>query len=362
MDCFYAAVEMRDNPKLKNVPMAIGGPSKTKGVLCTSNYKAREFGVRAAMPTFKAFQLCPSLILVRPNFAKYEAASKIVRDIFYEYTDKVQMISLDEAFLDVTDSKHFEGSASLMANEIRKKIYERTGLTASAGISYNKMLAKIASDWNKPNGQYCVTPDSAQDFLKDLPLKKISGIGKVSATNLERIGLRTCSDVLKYDLHELIIKIGKRYAIDLYESCLGIDNSEVINRRQRKSFSIERTFFSETTKSMALDYIDDLIEEFGERFKEIDQFHIHNRTISHLVIKIRYSDFESHTKELMLDSIHAKKILDHLCLDDQAISMIRNAIESFINSSPKGIRLMGTGIKLKDRESVQIPLPLSEIA
>ncbi len=362
MDCFYAAVEMRDNPKLKNLPMAIGGPSKTKGVLCTSNYKAREFGVRAAMPTFKAFQLCPNLILVRPNFSKYEAVSKIVRDIFFEYTDKVQMISLDEAFLDVTDSKHFDGSASLIANDIRKKIFERTGLTASAGISYNKMLAKIASDWNKPNGQYCVTPQQANDFLKDLPLKKISGIGKVSATNLERIGLKTCSDVLKYDLHELIIKIGKRSAIDLYESCLGIDNREVENRRQRKSFSIERTFFRDTSKLEAIEYIDSLIEEFGERLSEIDQFHLENRAISHLYIKVRYSDFESHTREIMLDSLHAQQILSNLTLDSKAILMIRNAIESFIHSSSKGIRLLGTGIKFKDKQSLQIPLPLGEIA
>ena len=187
MDYFYAQVEERDNPSLKSHPVAIGGPSKTKGVLCTSNYIARKYGVRSAMPTFQAFKKCPELILIRPNFEKYKAASKKIHEIFSQYTSLIQPLSLDEAFLDVTHSSKCNGSATIIAQEIRRKIYEQTGLTSSAGVSFNKLISKIASDYNKPNGLTVVTPNDRLKFMNELSLRKIPGIGQTTMQRFERL-------------------------------------------------------------------------------------------------------------------------------------------------------------------------------
>jgi len=355
MDCFYAAVEMRDDPKLRDVPIAIGGPSKTKGVLCTSNYKAREFGVRAAMPTFKAFKLCPHLTLVRPNFHKYEKISSQIREIFYKYTDLVEPLSLDEAYLDVTNSPHFNGSASMIAKAIQKEIFELTGLTASAGVSFNKMLAKIASDWRKPNGIFVITPEQRLDFIKALPLKKIPGIGKVSAARMERRGLVTCDDVLKRDLFDLINIFGKRSALDLYEACNGISNSRVTQRRQRKSFGIERTFF-EPVKTLE-DFKDEfsiLVEKYQHRLSEMDEFHLKDRDISHISIKIRFSDFQTHTKEVMINTEDSDYIKSHKCLSSKHINDLRQLLVDNFESHKKDLRLIGIGIKFKKKEHRQL--------
>lgn len=363
MDCFYAAVEMRDNPNLRNIPIAIGGPSKTKGVLCTSNYLAREFGVRAAMPTFKAFELCPHLTLIPPHFEKYEVVSKQVRKIFSKYTDKVQMLSLDEGYLDVTNSPHFGGSATLIAKEIKDEIFRVTGLTASAGISSNKMLAKIASDWRKPNGLYCITPDKIQDFIKDLPLKKIPGIGKVTAGNLERLGFIKCTDITNTNIFELIRKLGKRYALDLYEACLGIDNSIVESRSQRKSLGIERTFFEDISIEELIEQaFDEIVTEYDERISQMSEFHLNNRSLSHLFLKIRFEDFETHTRDLMIDEDLASEIINHRKLNDQAISLLKNATKDFLNAnSSRSIRLFGIGMRFKDAIAYQMSLPLGGV-
>jgi DNA polymerase-4 len=355
MDCFYAAVEMRDNPKFRDIPIAIGGPSKTKGVLCTSNYKAREFGVRAAMPTFKAFQLCPHLTLVRPNFHKYEKISAQIREIFYKYTDLVQPLSLDEAYLDVTNSPHFNGSATMIAKAIQKEIYEVTGLTASAGVSFNKMLAKIASDWKKPNGIFVITPEQRMSFIKELPLKKIPGIGKVSSARMERLGLVTCGDVLERDLFDLINIFGKRSALDLYEACNGISNSRVSKRRQRKSFGIERTFFNPvTTLEDFKDEFDILVEKYQLRLSEMDEFHLQDRDISHISIKIRFSDFQTHTKEVMIDSDVSDYIKTNKSLADKQITDLRQLLIDNYETNKKDIRLIGIGIKFKEKTHRQL--------
>ncbi|OIQ21288.1 MAG: hypothetical protein BM556_00020 [Bacteriovorax sp. MedPE-SWde] len=355
MDCFYAAVEMRDNPKLRDIPIAIGGPSKTKGVLCTSNYQARKFGVRAAMPTFKAFQLCPHLTLVRPNFHKYEEVSQKVREIFYKYTDLVEPISLDEAYLDVTNSEHFNGSATLIAQEIQKEIYRETGLTASAGVSFNKMLAKIASDWRKPNGIFVITPEQRLDFIKDLPLKKIPGIGKVSAQKLERMGLEKCGDVLERDLFDLINIIGKRSALDLYEACNGISNSRVSKRRQRKSFGIERTFFSPLIRQgEVISEFKVLVEKYQARLKEMDEFHLQDREISHISLKIRFSDFQTHTKEIMISAKQSDSLKINRRLSTLEVDELRELFIGLYKSYAKEIRLMGIGIKFKEKAHRQL--------
>lgn len=181
MDCFFAAVEMRDNPALRDIPIAIGGSRERRGVISTANYPARQFGVRSAMPTAMALKLCPHLTLLPGRFDAYKEASRHVRDIFSRYTSLIEPLSLDEAWLDVTDSPHCYGSATLIAREIRQTIFNELQLTASAGVAPVKFLAKIASDLNKPNGQYVITPADVPDFLKTLPLAKIPGVGKVSA-------------------------------------------------------------------------------------------------------------------------------------------------------------------------------------
>lgn len=363
MDCFYAAVEMRDNPKLRNIPIAIGGPSKTKGVLCTSNYLAREFGVKAAMPTFKAFELCPHLTLIPPKFEKYEAVSKIVREIFLEFTPHVQMLSLDEGYLDVTDCKHFNGSATLIAKKIKNEIFKRTGLTASAGVAHNKMLAKIASDWNKPNGLFCIDPKDVSEFIKILPLRKIPGIGKVSAEHLEKQGFKTCDDITKTNIFELIRKLGKRSALNLYEASLGIDNSKVEGRTQRKSLGIERTFFDDIKIEELTDiYFDQIISEFNQRLLNISEFHLKNRSLSHLFLKIRFEDFETHTKDIMICDETSQIILEFKELDLNSISLIKLSLTSFLEQHPdRMIRLFGIGVRFKDASAVQLHLPLGEV-
>lgn len=209
MDCFFAAVEMRDNPALRDIPIAIGGSRERRGVISTANYPARKFGVRSAMPTGMALKLCPHLTLLPGRFDAYKEASNHIREIFSRYTSRIEPLSLDEAYLDVTDSVHCHGSATLIAQEIRQTIFNELQLTASAGVAPVKFLAKIASDMNKPNGQFVITPAEVPAFLQTLPLAKIPGVGKVSAAKLEAMGLRTCGDVQKCGLVTLLKRFGK---------------------------------------------------------------------------------------------------------------------------------------------------------
>ncbi|MDH5581281.1 MAG: DNA polymerase IV, partial [Bdellovibrionales bacterium] len=225
MDCFYAAVEMRDLPKLRNIPLAVGGTGP-RSVLTTCNYLARKFGVRSAMSSVYAKKLCPSLEIVPVNMEKYRYESKNILKILSDYTDKIQPLGLDEAYLDVSDSKLFKGSATLLAKEIKKRIYHNTKLTASAGVAPNKFLAKIASDWNKPDGLFVIHPDDVDLFLKGLKVEKINGVGKVTAQKLKNLGLYTCEDIKKYGQEKLMINLGK-YGQRLYELSCGKDDSEV---------------------------------------------------------------------------------------------------------------------------------------
>lgn len=224
MDCFFAAVEMRDNPALRDIPIAIGGSRERRGVISTANYPARKFGVRSAMPTGMALKLCPHLTLLPGRFDAYKEASNHIREIFSRYTSRIEPLSLDEAYLDVTDSVHCHGSATLIAQEIRQTIFSELQLTASAGVAPVKFLAKIASDMNKPNGQFVITPAEVPAFLQTLPLAKIPGVGKVSAAKLEAMGLRTCGDVQKCDLVILLKRFGKFGRI-LWERSRGLTSA-----------------------------------------------------------------------------------------------------------------------------------------
>src|SRR5688572_8550149 len=237
-DCFYAAIEMRDNPALREVPLAVGGRPDQRGVVATCNYEARRYGIHSAMATAQALKLCPHLVVIPPAMDKYRAASKQILAIYHDYTDLVEPLSLDEAYLDVSESTHCKGSATLIAQEIRQRIFATVGITASAGVAPNKFVAKIASDWHKPDGLCLVRPDEVDAFVAALPVKKLHGVGKVTAAKLNKLGAETCGDLRSWTLADLEQHFG-RFGTRLHDLCRGIDEREVSTSRERKSISTE---------------------------------------------------------------------------------------------------------------------------
>ncbi|MEE4483852.1 DNA polymerase IV [Serratia ficaria] len=357
MDCFYAQVEMRDNPALRDLPIAIGGPTKTQGILCTSNYKAREFGVRAAQSTYEAFKLCPELVLIHPDFAKYKFISNQLSTIYRKYSEKIQLISLDEAYIDVSDSQLHNGSATLIAQSIKNEIFDTLNLTASAGVSFNKMLAKIASDWNKPNGLFVITPDMRNSFMKNLPLIKIPGVGKVGYEKLKKIGLSTCGEVIERDITELINIFGKRAALKLLEACHGVSNSIVKEKSQRKSFGIEKTFYNPISDNEYItSEIDNLVSTYNVRLVELDEFHFCKRRISHVSIKIRFNDFETLTRAIGITPQESDIVITHRVLNKETADLLKAQLISMHNEIKKPIRLIGIGIKFEESIDGQLEL------
>ena len=293
MDAFYASVEQLDNPELRGKPIAVGGTSK-RGVVSAASYEARKFGVRSAMSSVIAIQNCPDLIFVKSNFKRYHEVSNQIRKIFYEYTDKVEPLSLDEAYLDVTENKKGNPSASLIAKEIRKKIKEVTGLNASAGISINKFIAKVASDINKPNGQKTVPPNEVIDFLEKLDIKKFFGVGKVTVQKMYRHGIFTGKDLKeksKEYLDEHFGKSGRFY----YQVVRGNHFSEVKISRTRKSLAAERTFSKNISSEIfMIKKLEDIAKEVEKRLKKSK---VAGKTVT---LKIKYSDFTLQTRSKTL--------------------------------------------------------------
>ena len=293
MDAFYASVEQLDNPELRGKPIAVGGTSK-RGVVSAASYEARKFGVRSAMSSVIAMQNCPDLIFVKSNFKRYHEVSDQIRKIFYEYTDKVEPLSLDEAYLDVTENKKGNPSASLIAKEIRKKIKEVTGLNASAGISINKFIAKVASDINKPNGQKTVPPNEVIDFLEKLDIKKFFGVGKVTVQKMYRHGIFTGKDLKeksKEYLDEHFGKSGRFY----YQVVRGNHFSEVKTSRTRKSLAAERTFSENISSEIfMIKKLEDIAKEVEKRLKKSK---VAGKTVT---LKIKYSDFTLQTRSKTL--------------------------------------------------------------
>lgn len=294
MDCFYAAVEVKHRPELKGKPIGIGGPPNSRSVLCTASYEARKFGVRSAMPSSQALRLCPQLVLIPPNFPLYKMESQAVREIFARFTDLVQPLSLDEAYLDVTDSAAFLSSATLIAKEIRQQIQMQLNLTASAGIAPNKFLAKVASDWNKPNGQFVIAPDAVEAFVRQLKVEKIFGVGKVTARKMHEHGLFTCGDIQKTSPIELSRWLGQRRAAELMELAHGIDRRPVDPTRERKSLTVEETFATDLTSlDECLNKLASLFADWETRMKKTGEA----ERISGLVIKVKFHDFTVTTHE-----------------------------------------------------------------
>ena len=289
MDAFYASVEQRDNPELQNKALAVGGGSE-RGVVAAASYEARKFGIRSAMSGEVARRLCPHLIFVKPRFSRYKEVSKVVHSIFSQYTDLVEALSLDEAYLDVTNNKKGIPSATLIAKEIRTKIYELTGLTASAGISINKFLAKVASDYNKPNGQKTIPPEEVINFLSDLDVRKFHGVGKVTAEKMYRKGWYTGADLRNQTLSTLEKHFGKSGQF-FYNVVRGIHLSPVRPQRKPKSVGAERTFDENISSEVFMvSRLEDIASALGHRLLKTK---VSGKTIT---LKIKYSDFVSQTR------------------------------------------------------------------
>jgi DNA polymerase IV len=294
MDCFYAAVEVKHRPELRGRPIGIGGPPNSRSVLCTASYEARKFGVRAAMPSSRAVRLCPELILIPPNFPLYKKESLAVREIMQRFTKIIEPLSLDEAYLDVTDSPHCNGSATLIAREIRRMIEQELNLTASAGIAPNKFLAKIASDWKKPNGQFVIKPNDIAAFMPDLKIEKIWGVGQVTAKKMHGLGLKTCGDIQRQSVYQLASWFGSRGA-ELSELAHGIDNRPVQAQRKSHSVSVEETYNKDLqTLAECLARVPELFESFEDRMQRMKE----EPKIRGFVVKLRFHDFKATTHEI----------------------------------------------------------------
>lgn len=335
MDCFYAAIEMRDNPSLKDKPIAVGGSSERRGVICTANYIARQYGVRSAMATSLAYRHCRDLIVLPVNMEKYEAVSKRIQHIFAEYTELIEPLALDEAYLDVTHSKHHQSSATLIAKAIRQQIWATEKLTASAGVAPNKFLAKIASGWKKPNGLFVILPQEIKAFVRKLPVTYLYGVGKVTAEKLHQMKLKTCIDLQKLHYDELTHHFGK-LGKHLYEQCRGLDTRPVENNRIRKSLSVETTFSRDLTdQNECLIEIEKLYNELLIRLKEFSSEY----PIRSQHIKIKFSDFKLKTAEFSVQEIKFEVFL----------LLFQNAQKN----CGKPIRLLGLGVHFHTDKNAQ---------
>lgn len=325
MDAFYASVEQRDFPEYRGKPLAVGG-SKERGVVAAASYEARKFGVRSAMPSSMAYRRCPEIIFVKPRFEVYKAVSQEIRKIFERYTDLIEPLSLDEAYLDVTKNKKGLPSATIIAEEIRSTIYQELNLTASAGISVNKFLAKVASDINKPNGMFVIKPDEVNEFINKLPVKKFYGVGKVTAEKLHKMGVYFGRDLHAYSINGLTSRFGKMGHY-LFDICRGVDNRAVVAFRERKSLGAERTF---TSDIRSVEMLEESVREIAEiTFKRLSNTKKVPRT---LTLKVKFSDFKQITR-----SVSTSEPIDSV---DQIIKLTSGLLKEF-EEQDFSIRLVG---------------------
>ncbi|MEJ5978516.1 DNA polymerase IV [Novosphingobium sp. PS1R-30] len=335
MDAFYASCEQRDDPSLRGQPVAVGG-SAARGVVAAASYEARRFGVRSAMPSVTAARLCPNLIFRKARFDVYRAVSQQIRTIFHDYTPHVEPLSLDEAYLDVTDDLKGIGSATRIAELIRARIREETGgLTASAGVSYNKFLAKLASDQNKPDGICVIRPGEGVNFVAGLPVRRFHGVGPRGAEKMSKLGIETGADLAAKDIAFLRANFGS-FADYLYRAARGIDLRRVKANRPRKSLGAERTFDRDLSSGpMLREALDNIIEIIWER---IERAEAKGRTVT---LKLKHSDFTTHTRA---------KSLSRPVADRREFTQIGHALLDEVLPLPQPIRLMGLTLSAMDGE------------
>jgi DNA polymerase-4 len=337
MDCFYAAIEVRDRPSLRGKPVGVGGARDRRGVLTTCNYEARKFGVRSAMPTFMALQRCPNLIVLPTRFDVYRREAAVIRGILHRFTSLIEPLSLDEAYLDVTEHP---GAPGPLAQVIRGRIFRKTKLTSSAGIGPNKLIAKIASEINKPNGQFEVTPEQVPEFMEKLPVRKIWGIGEKTERKLEELGVKTCGQLQRFSRSELVEFFGK-FGLDLYDLCRGVDHQPVEPDRPRKSLSTEETFAADLT---TVDQCEEKLEElFQELMADLAQKES-TREIRKIFVKLKFNDFTRTTAE--------RAGLAPTLADFHSL-----LAEAFARTG-KPVRLIGVGVRFAETmpESAQLDL------
>ncbi|MBV2128045.1 DNA polymerase IV [Arsukibacterium indicum] len=339
MDCFFAAVEMRDNPALANIPLAIGGSRSSRGVIATCNYPARAFGVRSAMPTAQALKLCPQLHLMAGSMDKYKMVSRQIRAIFQRYSDVIEPLSLDEAFIDVSQSSHFGGSATRIAEDIRRVILAETGLTASAGVAPNKFLAKIASDENKPDGLFVITPDQVAAFVKKLPLAKIPGVGSKTAERLARLGLNHCQDIVSCDLAILVKHFGSM-ADTLLKRSQGIDDRPVRTERQAKSVGVENTLAEDISNYQ------DCVQALQLLWPKLQQRlgQQGDKGLQKIGVKLKFSDFRQTTVECQAQTVSL----------EQFVPLLHQAWQ---RRQQQGVRLVGLHLGFSSPNPGQLCLP-----
>ncbi len=337
MDSFYASVEIAEKPHLREKPVAVAGSSASRGVITTCNYEARKYGVRSAMPSITAKKLCPEIIFIPVHMEKYRSISKEIHKIFKCYTKIIEPISLDEAYLDVTNAKYCGGNPIQMASQIRGKIFNDLKITASAGIAPNKFLSKIASEWNKPNGQYCITDNMIDKFMLSLPIRKIVGVGEKTEKKLNSIGVKTCGDLQKITLINLESNFGK-FGYTLFDLCRGIDTRDVESDRESKSLSVEDTYAIDLkSKEKCMIELSKIYEKLQQRLCE-DKYT--DKKIKSCFIKVKYNDFKvtSHQTVCVIP-----KIENYMKLLDKAIE-----------KKNKPIRLLGVGVIFDNRPQLNL--------
>ncbi len=337
MDCFYAAIEVRDRPSLRGKPVGVGGARDRRGVLTTCNYEARKFGVRSAMPTFMALQRCPDLIVLPTRFDVYRREAAVIREMLHRFTSLVEPLSLDEAYLDVSEHP---GAPAPLAQVIRGMIFRKTKLTSSAGIGPNKLIAKIASEMNKPNGQLEVTPEQVPEFMEKLPVRKIWGIGEKTERKLEELGVKTCGELQRFSRPELVDLFGK-FGIELYDLCRGIDQRPVEPDRPRKSLSTEETFTIDLT---TLEQCEEKLEElFQEMMADLAQKEA-TRSVTKIFVKLKFNDFTRTTAE--------RAGLTPNLPDFRGL-----LAEAFARTG-KPVRLIGVGVRFAENSPADAQMPL----
>jgi DNA polymerase-4 len=335
MDAFFASVEQLDNPELRGKPVAVGG-SGERHVVAAASYEARKFGVRSAMPSVTAKKLCPDLIFVKHHFERYEELSREIFEIFRDFTDMIEPLSIDEAFLDVTTDKKNIGSATVIARQIREEITKKTGLTASAGISFNKFLAKIASDINKPDGSFVILPQNAAKFIEKLPVEKFFGIGKVTADKMHRLGIHNGSDLKKWELPDLLRNFGKAGKF-YFDICRGKDDRPVEVEAERKSVGTELTYERDLRTSFEI--IAELYKLEKELMERLKKSETTGRTVT---LKIKFSDFLQITRS---------RTLQNYIRDFETLHHEVSALRKSLDLSNSKIRLLGVSVSHLESEN-----------